>query len=172
MSEPEFQEGRGSGYRKLKEKTSLGEILQTASSFEEAAYNFYASLKDKVSKPLRPLVQELVEEEQRHYELFQELSQRPDVQSRVAEEIKTPPSDHRFSDYIQVPELGDFPDDQAILQYALGREQAAMEQYASLAEDTPAGPIQDLFRYLANEELEHKKELEKRYYALVHSGGV
>lgn len=47
-----------------------------------------------------------------------------------------------------------------------------MEQYSSLAEETPPGPIQDLFRSLAKEELNHKQELEKRYYELVHSGGV
>lgn len=166
------QHPEGSGYERLKEQTSLGDILKTAMSFEQTAHDFYDALKDKVSNNLRPLVQELVVEEKRHYELFDELSKRPDVQSEVATMIKTPPNDHRFSDYIQAPDLGEFPDDQAILQYAMGREQAAMEQYSALAEETAAGPVQDLFRFLAQEELEHKKELEKRYYELIHSGGV
>jgi rubrerythrin len=47
-----------------------------------------------------------------------------------------------------------------------------MEQYRSLAESTPPGPIHDLFQYLADEETQHKNELEKRYYEIVHSGGV
>lgn len=162
----------GEGYRELKEKTTIGEILETATSFEQTAFNFYSALKDKISKNMRPFVQELADEEKRHWELFQKLSQNPQVPAQLAESIKTPPSDHRFSDYIQAPELGELPDDQAILQYALGREQAAMEQYSSLAEETPAGPIQDLFRYLSQEELAHKNELEKRYYEIVHSGGV
>jgi rubrerythrin len=163
----------GEGFHELKEKTTIGDILETASAFEQTAFNFYTALLDKISKPLRPLVQELANEEKRHFELFQNLKKNPQVSEQIAELIKTPPSDHRFSDYILLPKLEDFIDDQAILQYALGREQAAREQYATLAEETPAGsPIQDLFRYLANEELEHKNELEKRYYELIHSGGV
>ena len=162
----------GESYDLLKEKTTIGEILETASDFEQAAFSFYSELQTKVSKPLRLLVQELAEEEKRHFELFQELKNNPEISEQIRQYIQKPANDHRFSDYILVPKLDEVIDDQAILQYALGREQAAMEQYSSLAEETPSGPIQDLFRYLANEELEHKKELEKRYYELIHSGGV
>jgi len=162
----------GSGYYKFKALQTLEEILATATSFEETARDFYQALQARVGNNLRPLIQELVEEEQRHYDLFTELAARRDVQTHIADKIKTPASDHRFSDYIQTPKLDELPDDQSILQYAIGREQAAMEQYDTLAKETPAGPIQDLFQYLAQEELEHKKELEKKYYELVHSGGV
>ncbi|MDM8558589.1 ferritin family protein [Candidatus Parabeggiatoa sp. HSG14] len=160
------------GYRELTRKTTIGEILETASAFEQTAMNFYTMLKDKVGKNLRPLVEELADEEKRHFELFQDLNKNPQVIDKIKELIVTPPNDHRFSDYIQTPKLKEFPDDQAILQYALGREQAAMEQYAALAEETPPGALHDLFHYLAQEELTHKNELEKRYYELVHSGGV
>jgi rubrerythrin len=162
----------GESYQLLKEKATIGEILETASNFEQAAFNFYNELQYKVSKPLRILVQELAEEEQRHFELFQELKNKPEISEQIKQRIQKPANDHHFSDYILLPKIDDFLDDQALIQYALGREQAAMEQYRSLANETPAGPIQDLFRYLANEELEHKNELEKRYYELVHSGGV
>jgi hypothetical protein len=40
-----------------------------------------------------------------------------------------------------------------------------------VAADTLAGPVHDLFEYLANEETEHKRELEKTYYQLIHSCG-
>ena len=172
MSEKEVRPEGGKGYNKLKEKQSLEEILETAMSFEKVARDFYADLCTRVSKPLRGLVQELADEEAEHYRLFRELSEREDIQQYVDEKIAVPPSDHQFSDYIQLPDLGDKPNDQDVLRYALGREQAAMEQYAALAGDVPPGPIADLFRYLANEELEHKKELEKLYYEVVHSGGV
>ena len=49
---------------------------------------------------------------------------------------------------------------------------AAMKQYRELADSTEPGPAHDLFEFLANEETEHKRELEKTYYELVHSGGV
>jgi rubrerythrin len=162
----------GRGYRKLKEQTSLRDILAVATEFERTARDFYAGLAPKVSKQIRYLVEELAEEEQRHFDLFSALQERPDLEDSVQQMVDTPASDRRFSDCIHLPELGDKPDDQAVLQYALGREHAAMEQYRSLAESTPPGPIQELFRYLADEETQHKAELEKRYYEIVHSGGV
>lgn len=163
---------KGENFHLLKEKATIGEILETACDFEQAAFNFYSKLQNKVSKPLRILVTELAEEEKRHFNLFQKMKNNPEVSEQIEQLIKKPASNHRFSDYILLPKMDDFIDDQAIMQYALGREQVAMEQYTSLAEETPNGPIQDLFIYLANEELEHKNELEKRYYELVHSGGV
>ena len=172
MSAKEIKPEGGKGYKKLKEKQSLEEILETAMSFEKIARDFYSDLCDKVSKPLRGLVQELADEEAEHYNLFKALSEREDIQQFIGDRIDTPPSDHQFSNYIQLPDLGKKPDDQDVLRYALGREQAAMEQYAALAKDVPPGPIADLFQFLANEELEHKKELEKLYYEVVHSGGV
>lgn len=172
MNTETIQPEGGSGYEKLKAQQSLEDILATAMSFEEIARDFYAELTGKVSKPLRGLVEELAEEEARHYQLFKDIREREDIQSYVDQQIATPASDHRFSDYIQSPDLGESPDDQSVLRYALGREQAAMEQYAALADEVPAGPVADLFRMLANEELEHKRELEKLYYELIHSGGV
>lgn len=162
----------GKGYSKLKKLQSIEQILETAIGFEKTARDFYADLTSKVSKPMRDLIQELADEEAEHYRLFTQLQQREDIQQHINQNIQVPPNDHHFSDFIQLPDLGKNPSDQDILLYALGREQAAMEQYSALAKETPAGAIADLFQYLANEELEHKKELEKLYYELVHSGGV
>ncbi len=162
----------GKGYKKLKAQTSLGDILAVATEFERTARDFYADLAGKVSKNIRYLVEELAEEEQRHFDLFTELRERPDLEQQIEQMVATPASNGKFSDCIHLPELGDKPDDQAVLQYALGREHAAMEQYHSLAESSPPGPIRDLFRFLADEETEHKNELEKVYYEIVHSGGV
>jgi rubrerythrin len=162
----------GRGYQRLKAQTSLEDILVVATEFERTARDFYAGLVPKVSKQIRYLVEELAREEQQHFDLFTELSARTDIAEQVKQSIETPASDRRFSDCIHLPELGDHPDDQEVLQYALGREHAAMEQYRSLSESTPPGPIRDLFQYLADEETQHKNELEKRYYEIVHSGGV
>ena len=168
----ENKEGHISGKEKLQACTTLKEILQQATEFERTARDFYSELAPKVSKSIRWLVDELVVEEQEHYDLFTNLANNPEIEEQVKLEIATPPSNKRFSDCIQLPDLGEKPDDQAILQYALGREQAAMEQYHSLAETSPEGPIKDLFTYLALEETKHKNELEKMYYEVVHQGGV
>jgi rubrerythrin len=167
-----MSEGHKSGYQKLKSKKSLAEILEVATEFERTARDFYTDLAPRVSKQIRYLVEELAQEEQRHFDLFTELRERPDIEEQVQALVEIPASDGRFSDSIQIKDLGDHPDDQAVLQYALGREHAAMEQYHSLAQTVAPGPIRALFEFLADEETRHKAELEKRYYEIVHSGGV
>ncbi len=132
-------EGHVSGKEKLQACSTLKEILQQATEFERAARDFYADLSPKVSKRIRYLVDELVIEEQAHYDLFIDLANNPEIADQIKLEIATPPSNKRFSDCIQIPDMGDNPDDQTILQFALGREQAAMDQYHSLSENSPEG---------------------------------
>ncbi len=165
-------EGSGAGYQRIQSKKTLREILEVATSFEQTARDFYASLVPKVSKNIRWLVEELAEEEQRHYDMFAALAARDDIEGYVRQEVDTPASDRRFSDCVHTPDLGEHPDDQAVLQYALGREHAAMDQYQSLAASAAPGPLKELFEFLASEETKHKNELEKLYYEVVHSGGV
>ena len=160
------------GIDRLRGKTSLKEILEVATHFEETARDFYTALIPKVSKRIRYLVEELAAEEQEHYDLFSALALRADIAEQVKTEIERTASDSKFSDCLHLPDLGENPDDQAVLQYAMGREHAAMTHYGELAETAPAGPIRELFQYLASEETKHKLELEKIYYATVHSGGV
>lgn len=156
----------------LSSRTSLSEILEVAIQFELTAFNFYTDLAPKVSKQIRYLVEELAAEEQQHHKLFSDLMANPDIENQLSQRVSTPPSNGRFSDAVHAKDLGENPDDQSILQYALSREQAAMEQYTSLAEQVEEGPIKDLFTFLSHEETEHKNELEKLYYEIVHSGGV
>ncbi len=157
----------GDNYQELKSQASVGDILKMACSFEQTAFTFYSSLTHKVDQRLRPLVQELATEERGHFELFQGLGRHPHTLAHIADLIKTPPSHLRFTNYLQrPPQLAEFASDQAILLYAIGREQAAMEQYSALAEETE-GPLQDLFYYLAHEEFEHQQKLQGRYEELV-----
>ncbi len=153
-------------------KTTLREILDTAIGFERTARDFYTDLAPRVSKRIRYLAEELATEEQRHFDLFNELAQRADLTAQIEEEIARPTTDSKFSDCLHIPKLGEEPDDQEVLQFAMGREHTAMQHYGELAESAPEGPIRELFRYLANEETKHKIELEKLYYEIVHSGGV
>ncbi len=165
-------EGHVSAKDRLARMKSLEEILNTAMAFEKTAQTFYEQLAGRVRKPLRELVAELAAEEKRHYELFEAARDHPETEAHIRERIAVPVNDHRFSDYVHMPALGDHPDDQAILQYAMGREHAAHEHYADLAESAPEGPLKELFKFLSDEELRHKGDLEKRYYEIVHSGGV
>lgn len=168
----EHSEGHVSGRQRLENSTTIGEVLETATGFERSARDFYRDLAPKVSKRIRWLVDDLAAEEQRHFDLFTALRERDDLGDAVAERIATPAANNRFADCVHLPDLGEDPDDQAVLQYAIGREHAAMEQYRELAGTTAVGPIRDLFAFLAEEETQHKVELERLYDEIVHSGGV
>ena len=165
-------EGDKTAYERIKEKKTLKEVLAVAASFEESARDFYRDLASKVGKNIRWLVEELADEEQRHTDLFLRLAEQPDLEAELKTLVEVPATDSRFSDCIHLPDLGEHPDDQSILQYAMGREDIAMKHYVALAQRTEPGPIRDLFQFLAHEETEHKRELEKVYYELIHSGGV
>lgn len=160
------------GIERLRGKTTLREVLEVATGFEASARDFYTALIPRVSKNIRYLVEELAAEEQGHFDLFSDLAARADLAEQIKAEIERPASDSKFSDCLHLPDLGENPDDQAVLQYAMGREHAAMTHYGELANTTPEGPIRDLFTFLASEETKHKLELEKLYYEIVHAGGV
>jgi rubrerythrin len=159
------------GMESLRGKTTLREILEVATGFEAGAHDFYRALIPRVSKRIRYLVEDLAAEEQTHFDLFSAMSKRTDIAEQVKLEIERTASDSKFSDSLQLQDLGEQPDDQAVLQYAMGREQVAMLHYGELAQTAPPGPIRDLFQYLTSEETRHKLELEKLYYAIIHRGG-
>jgi len=167
----QIDDGMAHGIERLRGKTTVQEILEVATGFEASARDFYTDLIPKVSKQIRYLVEELAAEEQSHFDLFDSLAKRADIVEQVKIEIERTASDSKFSDCLHLPNLGEHPDDQAVLQYAMGREHAAMQHYGELAETAPAGPIRELFQYLASEETKHKLELEKIYYATIHRGG-
>ena len=164
-------EGTPHGVERLRGKTTVKEVLEVATGFEAAARDFYTALIPRVSKRIRYLVEELAEEEQRHFDLFGALARQDEMEEIMKAELERPTTDSRFSDCLHLPDLGEQPDDQAVLQYAMGREHTAMLHYGELAERAPEGPLRDVFRYLAKEETQHKLELEKLYYEIVHRGG-
>jgi rubrerythrin len=165
-------EGHDSGHGRLRQETTVADMLETALMFEETARDLYRALAPQVSKRIRWLIADLAEEEQRHFDLFNDLLDRDDLQAQIAAEIARPSTDAQFADCIQAPDLGEQPDDRAVLAYAIGREHAAMEQYRELAETTQPGPIRDVFRYLTAEEALHKAELEKIHHELLHRNGA
>ena len=166
-----MREGDSDKRERLQQAKSLAEVLEVAILFEEAAANFYQLQLERVSKPLRWLLESLVDEERQHSAKLQALRDDPVFEEQLETRIEVSPVDPQFSDAIQIQALDEIVDDQAILQYALGREQLAMDQYRKLAEMTEEGVIQQLFQWLADEEVHHKGYLERRYYELVHRGG-
>ena len=105
-------EGHSEAFVYIRSMKSLREILEVATTFEKSARDFYRDLIPRVSKNIRYLVEELAEEEQEHFDLFAELLSHPQVEDELKQRIQVPLEDHKFSDYVHLPSLGDFPDDQ------------------------------------------------------------
>ena len=156
----------------LENLTTVEEVLETVAEFDREAHSFYVDLVPRVSKHIRYIVEDLARARLEQVRMMSDLAKSPDVQSHLNDAIRRPEADRRFSDAAHAPELDEAPDDQAVLQYALAREQIAIEEYAELAANTPPGPLHEVFAFLANEEVKHKTELEALYYQIVHSGGV
>jgi rubrerythrin len=160
-------EGATSEYEFIKSMTTLKDILTMAAAFEASARDFYRDLIPRVGKNFRWVLEDLVEEEQRHHDLLSELAQRDDIEDDLLAEIERPVTHGSFAEAVLTPDLAEHPDDQAVLQYATSREKLAMEHYQSLAGSTAPGPIQEAFGYLAHEEIKHQADLEKLYLKLV-----
>ncbi len=156
----------------LSQLTTVEEVLETVAEFDREAHGFYVDLVPKVSKNIRYIVEDLARSELQHIIKLRELARSEELAGHLKDAILRPEADRRFSDAIQAPELGDNPDDQEVLAYALAREQVAIEEYSELAANTPPGPLHEVFSFLANEESKHKSDLEALYYQIVHTGGV
>lgn len=156
----------------LSKMTTVEEVLETVAEFDREAHGFYVDLVPKVSKNIRYIVEDLARSELEHIIRLRELARSEELAGHLKDAILRPEADRKFSDAIQAPELGNNPDDQAVLAYALSREQVAIEEYSELAANTPPGPLHEVFTFLANEESKHKSDLEALYYQIVHSGGV
>lgn len=156
----------------LSKMTTVEDVLETVAEFGREAHSFYTDLNPKVSKNIRYIVEDLARAELELTIKLRDLARNPDMHGHLKDAILRPEADRRFSDAIQAPELGDKPDDQGVLQYALARVQIAIEEYSELAANTPPGLMHEVFSFLANEESKHKSDLEALYYQIVHSGGV
>ncbi|MCI2400861.1 ferritin family protein [Aliiroseovarius subalbicans] len=156
----------------LSKMTTVGEVLEAAAEFDREAHSFYTDLIPRISKNIRYLVEDLARDELRHIRMLSKLAKNPEVAAHMQDEIKRPQADRKFTDAAHAPELGDNPDDQEVLLYALAREQIAIEEYSELAENTEPGLLHDTFQFLANEERKHKADLEALYYEIVHTAAA
>jgi hypothetical protein len=156
----------------LSKLTTAEEVLERVAEFDREAHGYYVDLIPNVSKSIRYIVEDLARTRLAHVRKISRLAKSDDMRDHLKDAIMRPEADRKFSDAIQTPELGDNPDDQDVLQYALSRVQLAIEEYSELAANTPPGVMHELFSFLANEESKHKSDLEALYYQIVHSGGV
>ena len=155
MNQPAYQ-ANGAGLQR-----SLADLIETAMRFELNGHRFYGSLKVVMGEAVCALAATLADEKFRNTLQLRDLVDSAHARDHFQDLIDIPISDRRYASFVQTPVVNDQPNCRALLIFALGREKAAADQYAALAQTMPIGPIRDMFQRLADDEMRHAQELEK-----------
>lgn len=139
------------------------EVIRYAIRHEEREYAFYTKLADKAdSTDLKNVLQKRAAEEQDHKARLEKILDEhhlPDGDGSL------PESDLHLADYLieAPPEEDGHISYQDVLIAAAKREAQAQALYLKLAESTPIESLKEVFLYLAEQEGQHKNELQKEY---------
>jgi rubrerythrin len=138
---------------------TFNEVIDFAIKREEDAIQGYGSMIEVAKTPgISKLLQELQEEERKHKELLQELTE-----GKVESYVLTRIIDLKISDYLEEDTLEAEMDFQQLLIFAAKKEQNAVKLYSKLAEEAESGELKKLFEFLVEQEKSHKLKLETEY---------
>jgi rubrerythrin len=152
-------------------RKSLSELLYAAASFETAGRDTFTLLAPRVSGRIRGLVELLAEVQAQHLDRFTDVAEGSDPDLLMQVMIETPAAGQKFNAGAHAPVFGAEPDDREVLDYALQREELALQQYRALAQRVPAGPARELFSYLARDDAAHRVQLERLYAEVLRDTG-
>jgi len=139
----------------------LSELLQTAIYKEIASQAFYSAAQSKTNDPgANALLNELAEEEFRHSQILQELTEKGWKQREWHRE-NIP--DLKISEYLIGGDKLEGAGLQDTLAFAMKREQHAVEFYSRMISVLRSEDAKRLCKRLVHEELKHKRKLEVFY---------
>jgi len=138
---------------------TFDEVINFAIKREEEAIQGYGSMIEVAETPgISKLLQELQDEERKHKELLQELTE-----GKIEAYKPTQVIDLKISDYLEEDTLEAEMDFQQLLIFAAKKEQNAVKLYSKLAEEAESGELKKLFEFLVEQEKSHKLKLETEY---------
>ena len=138
---------------------TYNEVIDFAIKREEDAIQGYGSMIEVAKTPgISKLLQELQEEERKHKQLLQELTE-----GKVESYVPTKVIDLKISDYLEEDTLDAEMDFQQLLIFAAKKEQNAVKLYSKLAEEAESEELKKLFEFLVEQEKSHKLKLETEY---------
>ena len=140
-------------------KEKFNEIIDYAINEEKKAAKFYRELQDVVKfAAQKKLLKEYELMEEGHATVLEE------IKRKGVEKIKVQKTkDLHLSDYLVDVAPSASMNYQDILLLATKKEAAAYEMYKDLSEKYSGTEVEDIFRKLAAEELDHKYMFEKMY---------
>ncbi len=147
---------------------TVTEILEKAIQFEQEAHEFYTGASQMVDLPhVKDILEELAAEEIKHKDKLQELMA-GDVERIVAAGRQRQIVDLKIADYLASRPLDKKASFQDVLIVAMQREKSAHDFYSRMQDVTGDKSTQNLFHFLAQEELVHKNRVETIYDEVVY----
>ena len=144
-------------------------IIQTAIEREIAARDLYADLAKRVtSGAARELLEDLSSQEEGHRRRLVTLLEKgftPELLQRQNKRV----ADLKITDFLQEPVLDETADVQQVLIVAGKRETGSYDLYAALGSIAEDEGTMALFRFLADQELQHKHRVESLYEELFYA---
>ena len=144
---------------------TLGDLLEIAIQHEISSQNFYRdSLKKTRDTAVQNILKQLIEEEEGHERILLNIKEMEiyDASVPVDENLL---KDAEQSHDIQIPELSNEPKLEEIYEIALKRETKAYNIFKQMAATVSNDELRELFKNLADEELNHHKNIDTKYHA-------
>ena len=143
-------------------------IIRRAIRFEEDAYSFYTGASEMVKlSHVKDILNELAGEEVKHKEKLEELLA-GDTEQIVAKKQSQKIQDLKLADYLVASPLDEEATLQDVLLAAMQREKNSYDFYNLMADIAASEVAQELFQFLAREELGHKNKVEVLYDDIVY----
>ena len=135
------------------------DVIKFAMANEVGAQKFYADAAEKLRNPaLKKMFAQFAEEEKRHREILKEIYVSNAIGDYFDEE-----TDHKVSETMDAPELSMDMKPADAFALAMKKEEEAMVQYTTLADECPDVDKKKIFLDLAAMERGHKRKMEDAF---------
>ncbi len=144
---------------------TLNDLLNRAIEHEVSSQEFYReSIRKTKDQQIIHFLNSLVEEEESHERLLRSV-QEMEIYNGATPVDEAALRSVQGSHEIEIPELSENPTMEEILEIALKRETRAFRIFQQLTEASHEPELKELFTNLAQEEMNHHKNIEKDFAA-------
>jgi len=145
----------------------IGEAIRQAIEREEEAHALYSKARGMVTDPVaQGMLDELATQELGHKAKLESLL-KGDAERIVARGTERKITDLKIADYLAPAKLDEGADLQQVLIVAMQKEKDSNQLYEAMTQITE-GSTQELFRFLAGEELAHKNRVQQLYDEIIY----
>jgi rubrerythrin len=143
-------------------------VIKQAIKGEEDAYALYTSAAKVVkATEAKTMLSDMAKDELGHKSRLEGLL-RQGISWNIADGAFKRVTDLKVGDHLAAKPLEDGADLQAVLMFGIQREKESHELYTTMGGLTGDATVRNLFEFLANEELTHKRKLETLYEEVIY----